>query len=221
MTAPEELVDSVAKMQREMQEENEKLPAEPDEEMKTILQIEEIQKRTIRPGLMRLPVRRVVSSSDASTVRIDVDHPTEDEIRFSLTKPTTWDPNNELVEFLDWYGLTMSGIYQLQTHAVYVEKDGGWKLAKPPGEQSRIERLRDRVEVPDLDLNEGIALTVGVILVGVWIAANAFLFSVGLTDYAAGEGGLAGITGGMIVANIGTIVGLAFALGMLVDAVEE
>lgn len=137
-----------------------------DEETKTKLQIEEIHRRTVEPGLMRLSVSRVSASEENKKVVIDVEHPLEGELRFHMAKPTTWDPDNELVQFLDDYDTSISGIYELQTHDVYVRHDptqmNDWRLVAPPSPTPRRYRLAGalRERVPSVTSAQSAFLTI-------------------------------------------------------------
>lgn len=131
---------------------DQQLLAELDEERRACVQIDEIQRRTIEPGLMRLPVSQVSTAEDSNTVTIEVEHPVEGDVSFHLSKPTTWNPENELVQFLDNYGLRFSDVYDLQTRDVYVDCSAGnsrnWELAVPPEDrpstrERAVARLRN------------------------------------------------------------------------------
>lgn len=122
------------------------LLAELDEERKATLQIDEVRMRTVEPGLMKLPVHRVSTTEDSNTVTVEVEHPIEGEMPFHLSKPSTWDPENELVEFLDYYNMAFDDLYTLQTRCVYVDCTDGvtrdWFLTCPPGEEpTAVERM--------------------------------------------------------------------------------
>ena len=105
------------------------------------LQMQEIKRRTVKPGMMRLNVKRVVSSDSNTEWAIDLAHPAhDDDIRVFVEKPIEgWSRDYLLVRMLDWYGINNQDPHQLALENVYVEKNDeesdyahGWQLVKPP-----------------------------------------------------------------------------------------
>lgn len=129
--------------------------AQLDEEMRARVQMQDIERSTVEPGKIMVPVKAVATSEDNERVAITVEHPIDDEVMFRLEKPRTWDPENELVAFLQWYDLSINGIYQLQTHDICIERyEGrvkGWELCEPPSyTPPHTERVQSRLpEVPE------------------------------------------------------------------------
>lgn len=138
--------------------------AELDEETKACIQMQDIERATVGPGKIMVPVKAVATSEDSKRIAITVDHYIDGEVVFHLRKPKTWTNENELVRFLEWYDLSIAGIYQLQTHNVCIEATGttkGWRLAEPPSyTPPRRERLRARLP-EDASLRDKAATVAG------------------------------------------------------------
>lgn len=107
------------------------------------VQMQEIKRRTVEPGVMLLSVKRVVSAENSQKWAIDIDHPVRDDdnpIRVFVDKPTTgWTRDYEIVLLLEWYGIHDQDPHQLEFVNVYLKKDDersdyahGWMLIEPP-----------------------------------------------------------------------------------------
>lgn len=105
------------------------------------LQMQEIKRRTIEPGLMQLSVKHVVSAENSENWAIDIEHPAmDDEIRVFAEKPLEgWTRDYKIVRVLDWYGIHDQDPHQLEFENVYMRKDEGasdyahgWMLVEPP-----------------------------------------------------------------------------------------
>lgn len=204
------------------------LLAELDEERKATLQIDEVRMRTVEPGLMKLPVNRVSTTEDSNTVTIEVEHPIEGEQSFHLSKPSTWDPENELVEFLDYYNLTFSDVYALQTRHVYVDCSADvtrdWFLTRPPDEapsrrerwaagiKSAVGEMRD--DIVESDARGYISLAIVALYSGLF---PAFMFQWGLVAEPNAPSASEAFIG--IVALAGLSVMLTFMVVMLAGIV--
>lgn len=104
-------------------------------------QMQEIRRRTIAPGVMKLSVANVDTSKSNEKWAIDLEHPAlSDEIRLFLDKPTDgWSMQNETVRMLEWYGIESGDPHQLEFENLVVEKDEGksdyahgWRFVEPP-----------------------------------------------------------------------------------------
>lgn len=187
--------------------------AQLNEEMRARVQMQDIERSTVEPGKIMVPVKAVATSDDNERVALRVEHPIDGEVTFHLSKPRTWDPSNELVQFLTWYGLSINGIYELQTHDVCIEEDDsvkGWRLSEPPGyTPPRRERLRSRV--PPLPEVIHVAVFSGILglvaLVGVIGALVQYRYPETTAGTAAASGLIVGMMGALVVLAIALVFG--------------
>lgn len=141
----------------ESDEEPDDLLATLDEQQKTAVQLDEIKRATIEPGLMRLPVKQVTSAENSEQLVIEVHHPAEENPRFYLPKPRMWEPSKyRLPKLLDWYGYKSTNYHVLQTGKLYlrhgdtrgrcIEGEGknDWVIVPPPEwSPPRLQRMKD------------------------------------------------------------------------------
>lgn len=119
------------------------LPATPDEQLQSAIQMDKVREYTVRPGLLRVPVEELTTAANSPQYVLQLHHPVIDEadIRYFIPKPEDWDPQRFLwPRFLDWYGYTTRSQYELQTDRVYIERNrrtGEWELTKPPSDARR------------------------------------------------------------------------------------
>lgn len=118
--------------------------AVPDEELDTVIQMTKLADLTVRPGLMRLPVKKVTTAKNSPQVVIILEHPVEDDIRKYYDKPKMWTRHSELRRLLDAYGYTERNMHALQTEHMYVTHDGEeWEIVPPPSKiRKRARRWR-------------------------------------------------------------------------------
>lgn len=186
--------------------------AQLNEEMRARVQMQDIERSTVAPGKIMVPVKAVATSDENDQISIRVEHPIDGEVSFYLDKPRTWNPENELVEFLTWYDLTINGIYQLQTHDVCIERDDsvkGWHLCKPPSyTPPRGERARERLpDIPEkLHILAFVAIITTVMLTGLTTGVALHLYPASDTIDAA----LAGWLVGVVAAVVATAITLGF-----------
>lgn len=130
-----------------------------DEQQEAAVQLDKIREYTVRPGLLRLPVGTLNTTTDSDRNVLYLDHPhaPDGDFEFHIPKPDIWDPEAYFwVRLLDWYGYTPASQYHLQTDHVYVKRvphaagtrlgdddnprvsaNGGWKLVAPPSDRRR------------------------------------------------------------------------------------
>lgn len=180
------------------------------------LQMDEIRRRTIAPGVMRLNVKRVVSAENSLKWAIDLDHPVRDDddtIRVFVEKPVEgWTRDYKLVRLLDWYGIDDVDPHSLEFYDVVVEKDEeaseyahGWRLVEPPDYDAPIRtQLRRRwnrlvsVDGPSRSLRK----MWGVLLAGSICGAVASMV--------VGTGVLSAVIIGAATFMVATTIGMAF-----------
>lgn len=129
--------DEITKHEAELSDED--ALAVLDESQETLVQMQEIQARTVAPGLLVLPVTTVTSAANSQKWAISVEHPVTGEITFYLDKPLGgWSEEYPIVGLLDEYGIVDGNPYKLQLREVYVELIGDnpensreWALRKP------------------------------------------------------------------------------------------
>lgn len=120
--------------------------AELDEHQKVVVQLDKIKELSVGPNVMRLPVSEVITTEENPLVKVILDHPLEGEISLGFRKPKIWDPKNELVEFLSWYGHSPKRLYVMQTERVYVKHSDqyGWEPIRPPSMRRGRHAVTDR-----------------------------------------------------------------------------
>jgi hypothetical protein len=105
------------------------------------VQMQEIKRRTVKPGLMKLNVAEVSSSENSHNWAIDIEHPVKrDTMRIFLDKPMNgWTREYKLVRMMDWYDIGTEDPHQLEFVDLYMEKDGerseyahDWVAVQPP-----------------------------------------------------------------------------------------
>lgn len=116
------------------------LPATLDEKQENVVQMQKINRLTVEPGVMKLPVSRVTTSDNSPQWVIDLEHPIEGDLRFHRDKPVQgYDPEEGIVQMLRWYGIYDDNPYKLQTEFIFVENVGrensetmhDWELLSP------------------------------------------------------------------------------------------
>lgn len=130
-----------------------------DEQKENVLQMSELRRRTVEPGVMKLNVSQVTTTEDSPSWAIDIEHPVEGEFRIHKSKPTKgWTNENELVQALEWYDA--KNPYYLQLTDLYMKHVGddgeyqhGWELTSPPDYSPP---WRDRVASEWEDLKGGV-----------------------------------------------------------------
>lgn len=128
------------------------LPATLDEQQRNVVQMQKLQQMTVEPGVMRLPVTSVSTHEDSPKWVIDVEHPVEGEIRFHRKKPVQgYDPNEGIIQLMEWYGIHDDNPYKLQTEYLYVRHAGeesetvhDWELLSPHYQQDERLSTRER-----------------------------------------------------------------------------
>lgn len=149
----------------------------PDEELETITQLTRLAERTIKPGVMRLPVSEVADAKNSPQTVIAVSHPVEGDIYFHFGKMSdrkTWDSGSELKRVLDWYGYTKRNMHALKSERLYVRynpdgegqsRNSEWDVVAPPsGVKRKAKRFKDatrsyvRSNVPPTAVRVGLAL---------------------------------------------------------------
>ena len=133
-----------------------------DERAENRRQMQEIERRTVEPNLMKLPVIRVTSSNSNDKYVVDVRHPIHgqeddgnDHFRFFLDKPINgWSREYKIVRMMDYYGIKSKDPHDIEFNDLYVEKNDsesdyhhGWMLVKPPEYDDPIRvQLRDHAD---------------------------------------------------------------------------
>lgn len=115
------------------------LPATPDEQLQAAIDMDKVREYTVRPGLLRVPVRELATARDGPKNMLQLDHPVipDEDIRFFLDKPAYWDPHTQQwPKILNWYGYSTRNQYEIQTDRVYIRQthDDEWELTKPPSD---------------------------------------------------------------------------------------
>lgn len=213
------------------------LLATPDEEMKLAIQMQRVKEYTIRPGLMRLPVKSVDSAKNAEQYVLCLDHPflNEADTRFHIDKPAYWDKRKfEWPRLLSWYGYGPGSQYHLQTDRLYVRYDhvkDEWTLTKPPSEwNTTMYRLSKQLtngprwlSVPTRGVTFLYRRTVGrmrraspstsasAILTGTALAFIGTLATLGVVNSAVGAGAMMSLIGYSLIAALVMFVTLAVA----------
>ena len=154
-----------------------------EEEEENLVQMQEIQARTVEPGVLQLPVKQVTSAKNSQQWAIIVDHPVLGEMRFYREKPLAgWSRAYDIVTLLESYGIYDANVYKLQTREVYVEltgedatMDSNWALRQP----EEIGSTSDGGDSPSpsvvIDVSNVVmsAIVVVMLLVGIGVAAGA------------------------------------------------
>lgn len=105
-------------------------------------QMQEIARRTVAKGLMKLSVKNVVSAENSEQWAIDIEHPAkDDDIRIFAEKPLEgWSTDYKIVRMLRWAGEESSrDPHKLEFNDLYMRKDSdksdyahGWRVVAPP-----------------------------------------------------------------------------------------
>lgn len=113
-----------------------------EERERNRMQMQEIARRTVRPGLLRLKVENVTSAENSEQWAIDVAHPTRrDPIRIFAEKPIEgWSDDYKIVKLLRWVGEESTrDPHKLEFHDLYMKKDPenssfphDWMAVEPP-----------------------------------------------------------------------------------------
>lgn len=106
-----------------------------NEEQRNIVQMQEIARYTVAPGVVRLPVDEVSTAHNSDQWTVDVKHPFKGKQRFFFEKPVVWDGSYEIEDVLDWYDIDNQNPYHLQLKRVTVEYDkeeDDWDFVEPP-----------------------------------------------------------------------------------------
>lgn len=147
------------------------------------LQMQEIKRRTVKPGVMKLNVNTVTSAENSEQWAIDIEHPArKDDIRVFVEKPIEgWSRDYTIVRVLEWYGITNQDPHQLEFEDVYVRKDEaasdyahGWVLTEPPDYEApmrvQLRKHKERFET-DYRPSRTNAKMWGVLLTGAVVGA--------------------------------------------------
>ena len=95
------------------------------EEQENLVQMQEIQSRTVADGVLQLDVDRVTSASNSEQWAIIVNHPVLGELTFYEEKPVTgWTDDYRIVDLLKSYNIFDGNPYKLQQKEVFVEFTG-------------------------------------------------------------------------------------------------
>lgn len=138
------------------------------------LQMQEIQRRTIAPGVMKLEVDDVSTAENSAQWAIDLKHPgNDDTIRLFVEKPMDgWSRDYKLVRMFDWYGIDSGDPHQFNFMDLVVAKrpdesdrSHGWVFVEPPDYDPPIRTqlsrkagaVRERLSV-DTEMNEQTAV---------------------------------------------------------------
>jgi len=106
-------------------------------------QMQEIKRRTVEPGVMKLSVANIQTAENSPQWAIDLEHPAQsdsDEIRIFAEKPMDgWSDDYKIVKLLEWYDISSQDPHQLEYCDLYVEKNEsesdyshGWQVTEPP-----------------------------------------------------------------------------------------
>jgi hypothetical protein len=96
-----------------------------NEEQENLVQMQEMQERTVAEGVLRLSVHTVTSAENSQQWAILVDHPVLGELKFFLEKPVAgWSDDYRIVGLLKSYDIFDGNPYKLQRREVYVQFTG-------------------------------------------------------------------------------------------------
>lgn len=120
-------------------------------------QMQEIARRTVAKGLLRLSVKDVTSAENSEQWAIDIEHPARsDPIRIFAEKPIEgWSREYKIVRMLQWIGEESSrDPHKLEFNDLYMEKNSdesdyahGWQVVAPPDYDPPITvQLREHYE---------------------------------------------------------------------------
>ena len=128
-----------------------------NEEAKSLDQMQEIKRRTIRDGLLELDVDRVTTATNSQKWVVILNHPFLDELKFYFDKPTTgWSDEYKIARVLKSYSIMSGNPYKLQTMDVYAEFtgddpeiDSNWEIREQDNVLDEIHK--DREYSPDTE----------------------------------------------------------------------
>jgi len=128
-----------------------------NEEAKSLDQMQEIKRRTIRDGLLELDVDRVTTATNSQKWVVILNHPFLDELKFYFDKPTTgWSDEYKIARVLKSYSIMSGNPYKLQTMDVYAEFtgddpeiDSNWEIREQDDVLDEIHK--DREYSPDTE----------------------------------------------------------------------
>jgi hypothetical protein len=192
------------------------------EDQEDAVEIQKVQEMTVEPGLMKLPVKKVVTAENSDQYAIIVDHPVEGEHSLFVEKPVTgWSREYTLVRMFDWYGITGTNPHQLQLCRIYVEhnpeeadRSHGWRIVQPPNYETPPdpmgEQVREMVDTIADELsmarpNRTYSILFGFTLLGVIVASMMSVPTIGIVGALAWN----------VVVNV-IVVTFAILLGMVV-----